>query len=251
LPPIKLLVPLNKNPERDRGVVFVPHAAAGAAAFAPFGRTLEVAAWAARFPGRESRIAETALTTIEAMADELAASLCALDVGELVLFGHCSGALVAYEVTLRLRQQTAGDKPLTLVVSSCAAPVWRAWPRLGVDSMSDEDLLALMTADGGTNQALVRRGDFVELILPVYRADLMAMEQYDRTRPPRRVDIPILALGGIDDGDLPDAAFTAWAQVTDGPFRARRMAGDHFYLASQEQKVAEILLDLFGIRTER
>jgi medium-chain acyl-[acyl-carrier-protein] hydrolase len=247
----KLLVPVNRQLESDRGVVFVPHAAAGAATFAPFGQTLEVAAWAARFPGRESRIRETALTTIEAMADALAASVCDLDTGELVLFGHCSGALVVYEAALRLRERTAADKRLTLVVSSCAAPVWRARPRRNVARMSDEDLVALMTADGGTSRALVCRHDFLELILPVYRADLLAMEQYDRDRPPRRVDIPVLALAGEDDEDLPEAAFTAWAQVTDGPFSARRLVGDHFYLTGQEQRIAEILLGLFEVRAER
>ena len=150
------------------------------------------------------------------MAAELAASRGALDVGELVLDRHCSGALLAYEVALRLRQQTAGDKPLTLVVSSCAAPVWRAWPRLGVDRMSDEDLLALMTDDGVTNQALVRIGDFFELTSRYTGADLMAMGS--TTAPGRH-------FAGISRSwpqrrrwGSPDAAFIPhW--VTDRPFR--------------------------------
>jgi surfactin synthase thioesterase subunit len=249
VPDPKLLVPVNKVPAQGHGIVFVPHAAAGSAAFASLGRRLKVAAWAARFPGRESRIAETALVTIEAMADDLAASVCELEPAELVLFGHCSGALVVYETALRLGQRAG--KRLTLVVSSCAAPIWRKRPPRDVATMSDEDLIALMTADGGTSQTLVGRRDFVELILPVYRADLLAIQEYDRSRPPRPVRVPIVALAGEDDEDLPDAAFTAWAQVTEGPFSARRLTGDHFYLTGQEQHIAETLMDLFKVPSGR
>jgi medium-chain acyl-[acyl-carrier-protein] hydrolase len=246
----KLLVPLNKHADHSRGIVFVPHAAAGAGAFAALGRVLPVAAWAARFPGRESRITEAPLTSIEAMADELVASVSGLGVDELVLFGHCSGGLVAYEAALRLRQHDAMASRLTLVASSCAAPTWRERPQRNVGEMTEDELIALLVADGGTSPTLVARRDFLELILPVYRADLIAMERYDRGRPPRYLDIPILAIAGKEDEDLPDAAFTAWAQLACGPFEARRLAGDHFYLAGQEQELAEMLQELLEAGTE-
>jgi medium-chain acyl-[acyl-carrier-protein] hydrolase len=151
---------------------------------------------------------------------------------------------------LRLRQRDARTSRLKLVASSCAAPTWRERPQRNVGELSEDDLIALLVADGGTSPTLVARRDFLELILPVYRADLIAMERYDRSRPPRYLDIPILALAGKEDEDLPDAALTAWAQLACGPFNARRLAGGHFYLAGQEQTVAEMLHELLGEGTE-
>lgn len=245
----RLLVPVNANTECNRGVVCVPHAGAGAAAFMRLGKMLEVAAWAARFPGRESRMREAPLPTIAAMADQLAAAVRALGPDELVMFGHCCGALVAYEVALRLQDRSAPRPGLSLAVSACAAPFWRFDDEPGagrsVAEMSDEELTALLAAAGGTDEELLRNKGFVELMLPVYRADVLAVERYERGLPHRRLRIPVLVLAGEDDAAIPRAAFSAWAQVTDGPCETRLLPGGHFYLDSHERTVADLLQGAF------
>jgi surfactin synthase thioesterase subunit len=233
----RVLVRINTAGGTRAGVVCVPHAGAGAAAYMPLGKMLDLPGWAARFPGRESRMHEAPLPTIAAMADELAPAVRALDVAELVLFGHCCGALVAYDVALRLR-----DRPgLSLVVSACAAP---GWPFDGMPSaadMSDEELTAQLAAAGGTDETLLRNKSFVEMVLPVYRADVLAVERYDHEPGRERLQIPVVVLAGKDDEDIPYAAFAAWARVTEGPFDIQLLDGGHFYLDQNERTVAGLL----------
>jgi surfactin synthase thioesterase subunit len=252
----RFLVPINANTGCNRGIVCVPHAGAGAASFMRLGRLLDVAGWAARFPGRESRMREAPLPTITAMADQLAEAMRNLGPDELVLFGHCCGALVAYEAALRLQDWPARLDRLSLVASACAAPFWRfdesAEAGRSVAEMSDEELTALLAAAGGTDEELLRNRGFVELMLPVYRADVLAVERYERDLPRERLHIPVLVLAGNDDADIPRAAFSAWAQVTDGPFEARLLPGGHFYLNDHERTVANLLQCAFtGGRASR
>jgi len=203
----------------------------------PLGKMLGVPGWAARFPGRENRIRETPLPTITAMADQLAAAIRDLDTDELVLFGHCSGALVAYEVALRLPDRNG----LKLMASACAAPGWRFDDSRPVAAMSDEELAAQLAADGGTDETLLRNKSFVVMMLPVYRADVLAVERYQLGPERERLRIPVTVVAGKDDEDIPHAAFAAWARLVDGPFDIQLLDGGHFYLGQNERAVAGLL----------
>src|SRR3954447_26751260 len=98
-----LLVPVTPGASHPVSLICIPHAGAGAALYYPWRPLSQVASlWAVRFPGRENRLAEPALTSIHAMADALAASVAKIPARAMVLFGHCSGALVAYELAIRL-----------------------------------------------------------------------------------------------------------------------------------------------------
>lgn len=233
----RLLIRINAYSERAAGVVCVPHAGAGAAAFMALGKALGIPGWAARFPGRESRMREPRLPTITAMACQLATAVRGLGLSRLVLFGHCCGALVAYEAALRLR-----DHPrLILVASSCAAPFWRFTGVPGVADLPDQELTAQLATAGGTDDALLRNQSFVAMVLPIYRADALAVERYQPSPARERLNIPIFVLAGKDDIDIPHAALAAWSEVTEGPVDMQLLDGGHFYLDHNERAVAGLL----------
>lgn len=181
-------------PPRVR-LLCLPHAGGSATFFHSWGRALgeDVEVLTARYPGRQERIAETPLTSIEELADAFAAELRPyLDV-PLALFGHSMGASVGYEVALRLEahHRTA----LALLMVSCRKPphlltprTWRlsgtpeGRARTGRLYGADAELVEEVRRLGGTDAALLEDEGMRELLLPAIRADFEAVDRYTARR---------------------------------------------------------------------
>src|SRR5882757_3624949 len=104
-------------------LLIVPHAGAGSAAYRQLARQVRDVAQPliVRLPGRESRLSEPAYTDIRSMVRALVPAVLPHLRGQLVLYGHSMGALVAFE-TARILQFAYGMSPAHLVVSGMEAP---------------------------------------------------------------------------------------------------------------------------------
>jgi medium-chain acyl-[acyl-carrier-protein] hydrolase len=230
-----------------RALVCIPQAGAGSAAFSSWlpAVTDVSALWAACLPGREGRILEDPLESVAAMADELLEPVRELPARQIVLFGHCSGALVAYELAHRLSGEHARGRTLRLVVSSQRSPA--ALPRApqpSVSQLSLAQLIQRLREMGGTDEEILSNGNLMELLAPAIRADLYAVEQYahDASRP--RLCIPITAMGGRADVITPSAELAKWRDLTSGEFTVQLYDDGRSYLADRQGLVLSFLRSL-------
>lgn len=65
------------------------------------------------------------------------------------------------------------------------------------------------------------------MIMPPLRADLTAKVAY-RYMPRPELDVPILALGGVEDRQAEFDSMRGWGAQTTGGFRLHPLAGGHF-----------------------
>jgi medium-chain acyl-[acyl-carrier-protein] hydrolase len=225
-----VLVPVGQQGGR-RALMCIPHAGAGASAFFPWASKLgeETALLAARLPGRERLISEEPLDNVTSIVARLAAELAAVDVAELTILGHCSGAVIAYELAHELL--ASGDQRVVrLIVSSQRAPgsgpAEAPWPGFS----SRPEIVAYLRETGGTDDVLLTNEKFVDLMGRVVNADLRAMSGY--RKPPGRepLPVPVVALGGRSDTALSERDLMSWSAETTGEFGAYRFDGDHFFL---------------------
>ncbi|OPG01658.1 hypothetical protein B1R27_35950 [Streptomyces sp. GKU 895] len=88
-------------------VLAVPWAGSGTAAYHGLADQLpaDVDLWMLRLPGREVRRQEPLATTMSELAGPAAAACAEALTGDFVLFGHSSGALIAFDVARRLRRE--------------------------------------------------------------------------------------------------------------------------------------------------
>jgi medium-chain acyl-[acyl-carrier-protein] hydrolase len=236
------------QPIGRRAIVCIPHAAAGAAVFSPWVSVLgDVATVCAiRLPGRESLITEKPLDSVESIVARLIPDIMAIDAAELTLLGHCSGAVIAYELAHELMAR-GDERVVRLIASSQQAPCSRpanhpVWPGFS----SRQELVDYLCATGWTDDRVLGSGKFVDLLEPVITADLRAMSGY--SKPPERLPlpIPIAALCGKSDDTVSDSELMTWSAETSAEFFASRFDGDHFFLFKPAPELVEFLVRALG-----
>jgi len=147
----------------------------------------------------------------------------------IVLFGHSMGAIIGYEVALRMTD--AGlPAPVHLFASGRRAPSrYRDDDFRGV---SDDRLVAELRKLGGSDAAMLADPELLAMVLPAIRSDYRAVETY-RHEPGRRLDCPVTVFTGDRDPRVSVEEARAWEEHTTGPADLRVLPGGHFFLVDQ------------------
>ncbi|MFC8872079.1 thioesterase II family protein [Streptomyces sp. NPDC057148] len=222
-------------------LVCFPHAGGNARLFHGWASRLpaDVELLAVRYPGRQERMDEPCVETMDELAGRISEALAPLHDLPLVLFGHSMGAAVAYEVALRLEDPAADSAgPALLLLSGRAAP--HVTRPTALHRAADDVLVAGVTRLGTLGGDAYAVPELRELLLPVLRADYRLIETYDRKRPPV-LRAPMVAYLGDRDPGVTRPGVEAWSELTGGDFTVRSFPGDHFYLAPRE---AELTADI-------
>lgn len=197
-------------------------------------KTIEVTGF--ELPGHGRRLAEgKAIRTYEEAAKYIADNLQPVLNKPYALFGHCLGAVLAYEATRILRARGA-RQPLRLFASGARGP-HLGIPIADVNSMNDEQFIEHFNSTYGASMDVLRNPQMRPLVLPTVRADAY-MTQIYRYSPGDPVSYNITALAGNNDGDVNLEQMEGWREHTTGAVTTRQYEGNHFYY---EQCVPQLL----------
>jgi surfactin synthase thioesterase subunit len=220
-------------------LVCLPHAGGSASFYFPVSRALAPAieVLTVQYPGRQDRRHEPNISSLPELADRILEALRPLGQRPLALFGHSMGAVLAYEIALRL--PAAGlPAPSRLFVSGRRAPSRHRDDR--VHLMSDQDMVAEIQKLNGTEAAALNDPDILAMIMPAMRSDHRAVETH-RHEPGRMLDCPVTVLTGDHDPLVTVEEARAWARHTTGPTDLRVLPGGHFYLVEHSAAVIDII----------
>nr|AXL05451.1 thioesterase [uncultured bacterium] len=226
-------------PDAHVRLVCLPHAGGSASFFFPVAKALApaVEVLAVQYPGRQDRRHEPVVDNIPDLADQILDALRHLGDRPLALFGHSMGAVLGYEVALRM--PGAGlPAPTRLFASGRRAPCRDRAER--VHQASDAEIVSEMRTLGGVDAAMLADPEVLEMILPTVRGDYRAVETY-RHDPDRKLDCPITVLTGDSDPRVSMDEARAWAEHTTGPTDLEVLPGGHFFLVDQRDHVLELL----------
>ena len=154
-----------------------PHAGGAAAAYRALATSMSakgVDAYVVQYPQRADRLTHPAAETVEALATELFEAGDWDRVGPLRLFGHCMGAVVAFEFARIAERRGVDVRELWVSASQAPATVATSPPL----PTTDRELVADMVDLGGTDPRLLADEDFVELLVRAVRADYEAFNRY-------------------------------------------------------------------------
>lgn len=213
------------------------YAGSGGSIFQPWTKWLsdEVDLVAVQLPGRENRLDEPLLHSMDLVTTPLADALPPLLDKPFAFFGHSTGAVICFELARVLRQR-ALPQPQLLIASSQNAPGIK--PPVIRHRLSDPEFVEVLRGCNGTPDVVLRNSALLELLLPRIRADGAVYEtyRYERQAP---LDCRIVVFHGFDDTLVDDFGLREWQVETRHCLQRRGFPGGHFFLHDAEESVVE------------
>ncbi|HEV7761621.1 MAG TPA: alpha/beta fold hydrolase [Acidimicrobiales bacterium] len=219
-------------------LICFPHAGGAATAYIPLAQALPetIEVLALQYPGRQERLAEPCLDSIDDLTAAVVPELEPWTGEPFALFGHSTGAVVAFEVARLL--EARGVVPVGLFASGRRGPSTRRDEH--VHRGGDRSLLREVARLGGTPPQLLEDEDVQAMLLPALRGDYKAIETYV-FRPGPPLSCPIWALLGEDDPLATESEAAAWRVQTAGGFELHVFPGGHFYLVDHQPAVVALI----------
>jgi surfactin synthase thioesterase subunit/acyl carrier protein len=238
--PTRVAFTARRNPSRSTRthVLCFPPACVSAAEFplpaATSDFSYEAIEWRGKMPlGSVRSVAEMVSIAHEAVQGRLD--------GSAVLYGHCLGAIVAYELALRLQREER-SVPAHLIVAGVVGPHLYVAP--DAHKLPTEKLLELLSVlKYPFAERLKRDPAFQQARLGMIRADLEAMSayQYQEGEP---LDAPITAVSMRHDLWSYPLRTESWRHHTKQRAEVVHWPGDHYYNMRHPEKIHELVREL-------
>jgi medium-chain acyl-[acyl-carrier-protein] hydrolase len=240
LKPHKGIVRLKPVESPRLRLVCFPYAGGSAAAFHRWGLDLpdDIELLSLQYPGRGGRFREPRLTHLAPIVNDACDALESLVDVPLAFFGHSMGATVAFEVARLLEQKHKGV-PATLFLSGRGAPDSRELLPLRY-VLPDSGLIEHLRDLAGTPDEVLSNPDLLEMLLPVLRSDLQAIETWV-TADFRAISAPIVVFGGVDDPIAPVHSLDGWSRFSSS-VQKRLFPGRHFFINEHQSLMIALML---------
>jgi medium-chain acyl-[acyl-carrier-protein] hydrolase len=237
-----LLLTLPKQiPEDSMALVCFPYAGGNPYMFLDWRGRLgpQVEVIGIQLPGRGARLQERPYHSVTEIADETVRALAALQGRPFVFYGHSLGALIAFEVTRRLRA-LGKREPSHLFVGGARPPhMGPILPHL--HTLEQASFLDSVQARyGGIPAAILREPELLDLFLPPLRADFAAYETYEYAWEDP-LTCPISAFAGVDDPLVTPVLMAEWSRHSSAGFDLSVLRGDHFFLGQSRDELVGMI----------
>ncbi len=226
-PAITRLSSDDSSPSNVRVIAF-PFAGGNAGVYHPWkshlDKNVEVLAYTP--PGRAGRFQDKLAMTMEELVDDAWRQFNQFLDKPYILFGHSLGALVAFEFLHKLKSQSK-TMPVHFIASARKAPHLKSmtdWTTL-----NDEEFTQKLDKLGGLHPDIAANKELLELLMPILRADIGIVEQYnpdDRTP----LTCPATVFGGTEDANIPENDLELWQSCFAKPIKLNMLDAGHFYL---------------------
>lgn len=222
---------------KDMSLICIPYAGASASMFSK---------WQANFnqnilvcpillPFRDSRRKEEMPESVSKLAYDFVEQNEKLLRKPYAIFGHCTGAILGYEIA-RTAKKIYGIEPIFLIVSSSQEP-----------AIIPEEARVLYNADNTTiKEYLIKENlveedildipEFVEYYYPILCEDFKIYANYVVEK--EKLSSPIIAMYDPDDSKLIESNVLGWKQYTEH-FSSITVKGGHYSFLTNEKKLIE------------
>ncbi|WP_376777788.1 thioesterase II family protein [Rhizobium laguerreae] len=155
---------------------------------------------------------------------------------EFGLLGYSMGALIAYEVALKLKSD--GFHAVCLVACACDPPDAE---RASIHCLDDNAFDVALAEIGGMPAEIAHDRELMDLFRPTLRRDIQATETYCAD-PVQALDCPIHVLGGVDDKETSIKELEGWQRFTSAHCTLKMFQNGHFFARGNERLVARYIL---------
>ncbi|MFF2923660.1 thioesterase II family protein [Streptomyces celluloflavus] len=196
-------------------------------------------------PGRGTRTREPHIadyrTLVDSLADHLAADLRQARKNtphlRYATFGHSFGATLSLAVGATLAR-TARQAPERAILSAALPPPLQ--PPDTTASLTDEELLAKIAADGGTPRELLTDGAMSRYLVRLMREDYAVRRQFPQDTA-LHTDFPLTLIAARQDAYVTPDQMWQWSHHSSAPSRHAEIPGGHFAALQQPKEILTIV----------
>ena len=153
------------------------------------------------------------------------------------LLGYSMGGHVLCELYRLLIEK---QYPLPYHIFLCGSDIPNQQLEEETDS-SDQALLKELTELGGTPQEVLEDPEFLDLLLPIFRADILAEKNYVLPYEQLFRCEGTVIMGKAELKE--DSHFSEWQRYFEKPVRFCQVNGGHFFMKEEPELFAEILIN--------
>lgn len=199
------------------------------------------------FPMRETRIMEEMPKNVKGMAEMFVAEAKEIFEKPVLLFGHCTGAILAYEIALAA-EEMLGKKVVGIVASSANEPGEVPKETKELMNAPNKQLIEYLRKEELVEEEMLEDEDFCDYYLPILKADFKIYGTY-KQETKKQLDCPIITIYDKEDSKISERTVDAWAEYTTGEYRSYQVKGGHYYMENPKQimQIMEKFMDKYMI----
>ena len=218
--------------ENAINVVCFGYAGASASYFTPWAKALseKYSLLPVLLPQREVRAKEKMPESLNALAENFAADNKELLTKPVILFGHCTGAVVAYE-TAKYMEKNYGTSPICLAASSSPSPAYTLL-KDDISQFTDAQFAAKLADMGIIDKTMAANPVFLNYYMPIIRIDFDLHSRYS-SGSNDKISCPVICTYGSDDKLISKEQVEDWSNFTSAEAEYKTFPGEHFYLDNQ------------------
>lgn len=239
------------RPQARLRLFCLPRAGGGTASFRgwPEGIHSDVEIALIHYPGRESRLREESLRSMEALVPAIVEGMEQFLDLPYAMYGHSLGAKVAFETVRELRRRKLPE-PIHFFAAASPSPgvTWAHPPMRYLDDLSF--LREIDRRYGGVPREVLADRELCALLIPALRADITIVETYRPAEEPP-LSAPITCFAGTQDRMTPESEVLDWQRQTSAGFRLHRFAGGHFFPNQERSSILALIAAELHIPSEQ
>lgn len=220
------------------------YAGGSASYFAPWGRCLPegFGMIPILYPMRELRSGEDMPETAEELAAQIVGEAREIFEKPFIIYGHCTGAVIAYETACLLKKECGLTAEL-FVASSEPSPRMTKINPMTLE-MSDEEFIEYAISLKLLDRTMTENKDFMDYYFSCFKSDFLLHQRYDPAGKETPLECPVIALRGNDDILSNDEIIIDWKNYTDD-FTFRKFDGEHFFINQHSAEIIELIAEKY------
>ena len=198
------------------------------------------------YPMREKRLGDPMPKDIDTFVKEFFDENKQLMNNKIVIWGHCSGALIGMEYARLLEE--AGHSPSAFIISGCEEPEYVLIRLKGengdrpLTELKDEDILADLRRFQMMDPDMLENEAFCKYFLPIFRADLALFKSYKPDSEPK-MSCPAIVMNGTEDKSLKWDVVEQWQNYFNTEVVFKNYPGEHYFVNDQKEKIVREITD--------
>ncbi|WP_434339740.1 thioesterase II family protein [Motilimonas cestriensis] len=189
---------------------------------------------AVQLPGRGMRLSEASYTNLSQLVVDLSSQMKPLLKVPYVIMGHSFGSRLGYELVQYFRQQQ-WPLPVHFIASGSKAPHYKNTDS-PIHQLAEAAFIEKLESFGGTPDEILNNADFMEMLLPMLRADFAMVENHQSDIKPA-LDCGLSVFGGVNDEGVPQDKLLDWQLHFSGKVNEIMFDGGHFFIESHKSLV--------------